>query len=84
MDDIRLQPQRLRDLVLGEGGHAFDARTGRSYDVNGTGQAALRMLQAGYERDAVVEALARRCGAHPAVVEAGVAAFVSQLERIAQ
>lgn len=77
-------PQRLKDLVLRNGGHVFDSRSGRSYTLNPTAQVVLLLLQDGHPVPAIVDNLARRSGQHAAVVEAGVEAFVGQLGRYLQ
>lgn len=75
-------PERLRAIIV-SGGHAFDSRTGRSYNVNETGQVALGMMQEGAAPAAVVDALVGLCGQPAAVVEAGFVAFLDQLARYA-
>jgi hypothetical protein len=72
---------RLKDLVLGKDGAAFDTRTGRSYRLNPSGELALRLLQEGQPEEEVVRQLAGRFAQHPAVVTAGAEAFVGQLRR---
>ena len=72
---------RLKDLVLGKDGAAFDVRTGRSYRLNPSGELALRLLQEGKPEEVVVRELAGRFAQHPAVVAAGAEAFVGQLRR---
>ena len=72
---------RVKDLVLGKDGAAFDVRTGRSYRLNPSGELALRLLQEGQPEDEVVRQLAGRFAQHPAVVAAGTEAFVGQLRR---
>jgi hypothetical protein len=79
MKDIDLD--RLKDLVLGKDGAAFDTRTGRSYRLNPSGELALRLLQEGQPEEEVVRQLAGRFAQHPAVVSAGAEAFVGQLRR---
>jgi hypothetical protein len=84
MDTTEIIPQRLQDLVLSSCGHVFDARTGRSYTLNPTGQVVLLLMQDKHPVGAIIDMVAERCKQHPAVVEAGVDAFVNQLGRYLQ
>jgi hypothetical protein len=73
--------ERIRDLVLGADGAAFDTKTGRSYRLNASGQMALRLLQGGLPEDEMTLRLAEHFTEHPAVVAAGTGAFLGQLRR---
>jgi len=84
MNNTEIIPQRLQDLVLSGGGHVFDARTGRSFTLNPTGQMVLLLMRDKHPVSAIVATMADRCRQHPAVVEAGVDAFVNQLGRYLQ
>lgn len=81
MENATPAPQRLKDLMLSNGGYVFDAKTGRSYTLNSTAQVALLLLMDDYAIPDVAKILARRSGQHEAVVEAGLGSFVDQLRR---
>jgi hypothetical protein len=72
---------RLKDLVLGRDGAAFDTKTGRTYRLNPSGQMTLRLLQEGKDAADVVLDLAAHYGQHAAVVAVGTEAFLGQLRR---
>jgi len=72
---------RVKDLVLGSDGAAFDTKTGRTYRVNSTGQMVLRLLQDGRPEAEIVRELAARHAQHVAVVAAATEAFLGQLRR---
>lgn len=78
-----LQRKRLEAMVLNGSGHVFDARTGRSYCVNQTGQVALLLLQDGAQREAIINRLSALCEQSESVVAAGVDAFLEQLAEVA-
>ena len=73
--------QRLKAIVLNGSGHAFDAKTGRSYSVNSTAQVALLMMQDGKSREDVIATLCDLCTQPLAIVEAGVDHFLDQMTR---
>jgi hypothetical protein len=83
MDTQTLKPQRLQAFVLNGGGHAFDTRTGRSYNVNPTAQVALLMLQDGASREAVIKRLMCLCAQTESVVALGIDTFIDQMTRVA-
>jgi hypothetical protein len=72
---------RLKDLVLGTDGAAFDTKTGRSYRLNPSGQMTLRLLKEGKPEADVVRELAAHFSQHAAVVAVGTEAFLGQLRR---
>ncbi len=72
---------RFGDLTLSDGGHVFDRKTGRSYQVNPSGCLILELTRAGCSAPQVIDALASRYAQHPAVVTAAVDAFYRQMER---
>ena len=76
-----IDAKRMKDLVLGKDGAAFDTKTGRTYRLNPSGEMALRLLQDGLGEDEVVGRLAAHFSQHAAVVAAGTEAFVGQLRR---
>lgn len=75
------KPQRLKAIVLNGSGHAFDAKTGRSYSINSTAQVALLMMQDGKSRQEVITSLCDLCTQPAAIVEAGVDHFLDQMTR---
>lgn len=81
MEIQRPKPQRLKAIVLNGSGHAFDAKTGRSYSVNSTAQVALLMMQDGKSREIVIETICNLCEQPSAVVESGIDQFLEQIKR---
>lgn len=80
--EIRIpKTQRLKAIVLNGSGHAFDAKTGRSFSINPTAQVALLMMQDGKSRSEVIDALCELCAQPAAIVEAGVENFLEQMTR---
>jgi hypothetical protein len=73
--------QRLKAMVLNGNGHAFDAKTGRSFSINPTAQVALLMMQDGKSRKDVIETLCALCAQPAAIVEPGVEHFLEQMTR---
>jgi hypothetical protein len=72
---------RLVDLRVRDDGHAFDAKTGKSYLLNPTGLCALKMLQEGESVSSAAMRLASMYKQHPSIAEAAMRAFSESLGR---
>lgn len=82
MQTQALSAQGLSRFMLSAQGHAFDRRTGRSYQLNATGQTVLKSLQEGSDLNTVVDQLCRSTTQPRAAVAAAVDAFVLQLAEV--
>ncbi|MBI3372708.1 MAG: PqqD family protein [Betaproteobacteria bacterium] len=72
-------PETVGRLALSDSGFVFDPVTGRSYSVNGSGLAILRLLQKPTGLAEVVEALGQKFESEPAVLERDVIEFAGLL-----
>ncbi len=72
-------PETVARLALSDSGFVFDPVSGRSYSVNATGLAILRLLQAPAGIAEVVEALGARFEGDAATLERDVIEFASVL-----
>lgn len=72
-------PETVGRLALSDSGFVFDPVTGRSYSVNGTGLAILRLLQKPTGLDEVVADLRQHFEGEPSILERDVIEFASVL-----
>lgn len=72
-------PEAVGRLALSDSGFVFDPVSGRSYSVNATGLALLRLLQQPTGLAEVVEALQERFEGDAATLERDVIEFASVL-----
>lgn len=72
-------PEAVARLALSDSGFVFDPVSGRSYSVNATGLALLRLLQKPTGLAEVVEALQERFEGDAATLERDVIEFASVL-----
>ena len=72
-------PETVGRLALSDSGFVFDPVTGRSFSVNATGLAILRLLQKPTGLAEVVEALQERFVSDAATLERDVIEFASVL-----
>lgn len=72
-------PETVGRLALSDSGFVFDPSNGRSYSVNATGLAILRLLQKSTTLAEVVEALGTRFEADAATLERDVIEFAGIL-----
>ena len=72
-------PESVARLALSDSGFVFDPLSGRSYSVNATGLALLRLLQQPVGLAEVVESLQQRYDGDAATLERDVIEFASVL-----
>ena len=72
-------PETVARLAMSDSGFVFDPVSGRSYSVNATGLAILRLLQAPTGLTEVVEALGDQFEGDAATLERDVIEFASVL-----
>lgn len=72
-------PETVGRLALSDSGFVFDPSTGRSYSVNESGLAILRLLQKPADLEQVVEALQQKFAGEPPILERDVIEFASVL-----
>ncbi|MFM7107657.1 MAG: HPr-rel-A system PqqD family peptide chaperone [Planctomycetaceae bacterium] len=70
---------RLHDLRLGEGGFAFDPRTGDSYTVSATGVEIIGWLREGRDAADIAARLCTRYGIGPQAARRDVDEFLAAL-----
>ncbi len=73
------EPETVGRLALSDSGFVFDPMTGRSYSVNGTGLAILRLLQKPTGLDEVIADLGQQFEGEPSILERDVIEFASVL-----
>jgi hypothetical protein len=79
----KIQPNRLKDLMINDNGFAFDPRSGITYNLSPTGLDVVGWLKQGLDRDAIVDRLTDKYEVAGNAARDDLQSFLSALRKYA-
>lgn len=76
-----MDTDRLRDLMINDGGFAFDPSNGYTYNINETGMDLIRWLKQGDSEQRLLERLTSEYQVDDDIAERDLGAFLDTLRR---